>query len=131
MRKKFFCNETLNEMFLGILLFGAVIWFAGIWFVGHRLLFSSGLWLGILIACGAVWHMWKGLDVGLDLGADATKYITKKNLIRYGVIVVFYTLICVLRVGDPVAAFIGIMGIKAGAYLQPFTHKILTKRKRR
>ena len=32
---------------------------------------------------------------------------------------------------NPLAAFAGIMGLKAGAYLQPFTHKISTKFKRR
>lgn len=131
MKKLFGYSETLNEMFLGILAFGAVIWLAGIGFVKNRVLFSSGLWLGILIACIAVWHMWRGLDIGLDLGDNATKYVTKQNMIRYGLIVVSYSLICVLGMGDPVAAFIGIMGIKAGAYLQPLTHKLFTKRKRR
>ena len=130
MKKLFGYSQTLNEMFLGILAFGAVIWIAGIWFVKDRLLFSSGLWLGILIACMAVWHMWKGLDVGLDLD-NATKYITRQNMIRYGLIVISYSLICVWEMGNPVAAFIGIMGIKAGAYLQPLTHKLFSKRKRR
>lgn len=131
MRKLFEANETLTEMFLGILVFGAVIWIGGIWLVKDRLMFTGGLWLGILIACLAVWHMWKGLDTGLDLGNNAVKYMVRQNMIRYGLIVVSYGIICVWELGNPVAAFIGIMGIKAGAYLQPLTHKFITKRKRR
>lgn len=130
-KKSFTVNETLMEMLLGILVFGGVIWLAGIWLVKDKLLFSSGLLLGLLLACFASWHMWRGLDTGLDLGDAAIKYITRQNMIRYGIIVVSYGIICVFKLGNPVAAFIGIMGIKAGAYLQPFTHKIYTKRKRR
>lgn len=130
-KKIFTANETLSEMILGILLFGGVIWCIGIWFVSEKLLFTSGLWMGIFIGCFAVWHMWRGLDTGLDLGDAAMKYVTKQNMIRYGIIVVFYGIICVWHLGDPIAAFIGLMGIKAGAYLQPFTHKFITKRKRR
>lgn len=127
----FSINETLLEMLLGILIFGGVVWLTGILLVQNRLLFTVGLLLGLFLAGFASWHMWKGLDTGLDLGDAAAKYITKQNMIRYGIIVVSYSIICVCKLGDPVAAFIGIMGIKAGAYLQPFTHKILTKRKRR
>ncbi|MBQ9989885.1 MAG: hypothetical protein IJP31_02930 [Lachnospiraceae bacterium] len=130
-KKKFTVNETLMEMLLGILLFGGVIWLAGIWLAKDKFLFSLGLGLGLLLACFASWHMWRGLDTGLDLGDAAIKYITRQNMIRYGIIVVSYGIICVFKLGDPVAAFIGIMGIKAGAYLQPFTHKLYTKRKRR
>lgn len=130
-KKDFVANETLVEMVLGILLFGGGVWLIGIWLVKNRILFSSGLILGLLLACLATWHMWRGLNTGLDLGDAAIKYVTKQNMIRYGIIVVSYGVICVFKLGDPVAAFIGIMGIKAGAYLQPFTHKVYTKRKRR
>ncbi len=131
MKKMLKLNETVKEMYLGILAYGVLIWLGGLLILERKLYFSSGLWLGVFISMSAVWHMWRGLNIGLDLGEDATKYVTKQNLIRYGLIVISYALICVLEIGNPVAAFLGIMGIKAGAYLQPFTHKILTKRRRR
>jgi hypothetical protein len=31
--------------------------------------------------------------------------------------------------GNPIAAFVGVMGLKTAAYLQPSIHKILSKRK--
>ena len=54
-----------------------------------------------------------------------------QNMIRYGVIVIAFGVLCLLDIGNPLAAFAGIMGLKAGAYLQPFTHKIITKIQRR
>ena len=71
------------------------------------------------------------LNIGLDLGDSASKYVLSQNMIRYGVIVVAFGVLCLLEIGSPLAAFAGIMGLKAGAYLQPFTHKILTKIQRR
>ena len=131
MKKIFATNETLTEMILGILLFGGIIWLVGIWFVSGKLLFSSGLWLGIVIACLAGWHMARTLDRGMELGTAATKYIVSPNMLRYLGIVIVYGVICITKAGDPIAAFIGIMGLKAGAYLQPLIHKVMTKEKRR
>ena len=57
--------------------------------------------------------------------------LLSQNMIRYGVIVIAFGMLCMIDIGNPLAAFAGIMGLKAGAYLQPFTHKISTKFKRR
>ena len=62
---------------------------------------------------------------------EETKYLMSQNMIRYGVIVIAFGVLCLLDIGNPLAAFAGIMGLKAGAYLQPFTHKIITKIQRR
>ena len=131
MKKVFAANETLIEMILGILLFGGVIWLVGIWFVPEKRLFTVGLWLGIVIACLAGWHMARTLDKGMELGAAATKYIISQNMLRYLLTVVAYGVICVTQIGNPIAAFIGIMGLKAGAYLQPLAHRVITKEKGR
>ena len=93
--------------------------------------FTIGLWFGIVLACAAAFHMWWGLNIGLELGDGAGKYVLSQNMIRYGVIVVAFAALCILDFGNPLAAFAGIMGLKAGAYLQPFTHKIMLKIKRR
>jgi hypothetical protein len=124
-------DETCKEMIMSILVFGLFVWLVGLFFVKDRLLFSTGLWLGILAAALAGWHMWFSLNRGLDLGDGATKYILTQNMVRYGLIVIAYGIICITGIGNPIAAFIGIMGLKAGAYMQPFTHKVLSRLKRR
>ena len=124
-------SETLKELLIGILFYGILVEVIGICFINDKMYFTIGLWFGVLLAMMAAVHMWWGLDTGLELGADAGKYVMSQNMIRYGVIVVAFAALCILDFGNPLAAFAGIMGLKAGAYLQPFTHKIMIKFQRR
>ena len=124
-------DETLKELLIGILFYGILVEVIGICLVDDIVYFSIGLWYGIFLAFASAIHMWWGLNKALDLGLDAGKYAISQNLIRYGVIVVAFGALCFINVGNPIAAFAGIMGLKAGAYLQPFTHKIMIKFQRR
>ena len=124
-------SETLKELLIGILFYGIIVEVMGICFIKDKIYFSIGIWFGILLALAAAIHMWWGIDKALDLGDGAGKYALAQNMIRYGVIVVAFGILCVVDFGNPIAAFVGIMGLKVGAYLQPFTHKILLKLKRR
>ena len=124
-------SETLKELLIGILFYGIIVEVFILCFSKEKGYLSIGLWMGILLASAAAIHMWWGLDKGMELGDGATKYLLSQNMIRYGVIVIAFGLLCLVDIGSPLAAFAGIMGLKAGAYLQPFTHKISTKFKRR
>lgn len=124
-------SETLKELLIGILFYGILVEIIGICFVKDKIYFSIGLWIGIFLAFAAAIHMWWGIDKALDMGEGAGKYALFQNMIRYGVIVVAFAALCVMDLGNPLAAFAGIMGLKAGAYLQPFTHKIMIKFQRR
>lgn len=124
-------NETLKELLIGILVYGILIEAVFIWLVKEKLYFTCGLWVGVLLAALAAFHMWKSLNTGVDLGEKASKYMISQNLVRYGVIVIAFGVLCIWDFGNPIAAFAGIMGLKAGAYLQPFTHKLRLKLQRR
>ena len=124
-------SETLKELLIGILFYGILVEVIGICFIKDKMYFTIGLWFGVFLAMAAAVHMWWGLNKAMDLGNGASKYALSQNMIRYGVIVVAFGALCVLDVGNPIAAFAGIMGLKAGAYLQPFTHKIIIKFQRR
>ena len=124
-------SETLKELLIGILFYGIIVEVFILCFSKEKGYFSIGLWIGIFLAMAAAIHMWWGLEKGMELGDGATKYLLSQNMIRYGVIVIAFGLLCLVDIGSPLAAFAGIMGLKAGAYLQPFTHKISTKFKRR
>ena len=124
-------DETLEELLIGIVIYGIMIEIAGICFSKEKIYFSVGLWIGIILALAAAVHMWRSLNIGLELGDSASKYVLSQNMFRYGIIVVVFGGLCFWNVGNPLAAFAGIMGLKAGAYLQPFTHKIISRFKRR
>ena len=123
-------NETLLELLLGIMLWG-VFWQAGgVWFVTDKAGCSLGLWLGIITAGLCAVHMYRSLDRALDLSEkDAQRYVMSRNMMRYGLIMAVLLVLMITEAGNPLCCFLGVMGLKAAAYLQPFLHKVLKRRR--
>lgn len=123
--KKRKIDRTLLELMTGILLFGILCQLTVVWLVEDRGGYSLGLWLGVLLAEAVGFHMWWSLDRALDLEQEAAvKMMTKHNILRYLTIVVCLGVIMTAGIANPLAAFLGLMGLKVSAYLQPFTHKL-------
>ena len=121
-------NETLLEMWIGCFLFGVVCQVSIVWFLKDKAGYSIGLWLGILAAALTVLHLSISLDRALDLGeGGAKKHMVIQNLVRYFVLIFFLVLLMITDFANPLAAFLGLMGVKAGAYLQPFIHIVIGK----
>lgn len=121
-------DRTVLELISGLVPFGLLCEAIGVFLVEQKLYYSIGLGLGLLIAAGMAVHMWRSLDRSLSAGeAVATKYITKSNLLRYGVVVLVLGVVMVTDFANPLAVFLGIMGLKVSAYLQPLTHKCFKK----
>lgn len=117
-------NRTLFELEIGILIFGAICQIFVV-LVDDKTGYSIGLWIGSLMAALSAFHMWYTLDKGLDLGEKgAIGYLSRQNVIRYVGIVLLLIVVAVSGVGNPLSAFLGIMGLKAAAYMQPFTKKL-------
>lgn len=117
-------NRTLFELETGILLFGVVCQLF-VFLPKDKLSYSLGLWMGILIAMVSAFHMWWSLDKALDLPERAAvKSMSTHNILRYLFITVALVLIAVSKIADPLSAFLGIMGLKASAYMHFITKKI-------
>lgn len=116
-------NETLLELLIGILLFGLFCQFSIVWFVTDRTGYSVGLWIGAVLAGLSAVHMYQSLDRALDFEASAARVIQKNSIIRYVVIVAVFAIIMITEAANPLATFLGLMGLKVAAYIQPFTHK--------
>ena len=101
-----------------------------VWWVKDRLYSGLGILIGMLLAMAGIWHMWKVLDTALELGDGAQKYATSKNLLRYAVVLVVFAVLMLTHFADPLAAFAGLMGMKASAYLQPFIRGYKEKKRR-
>ena len=124
-------NETLAELLLGILVWGVFWQAAGVWFVPDKLSCSIGLWTGIVTAEICAAHMYKSLDKALDFSEkNAQKYMMSRSMMRYGLIMVILLILMVTEAGNPLCCFLGVMGLKAAAYLQPLLHKAMKKRRR-
>ena len=123
-------RQTVREMWLGTFLWGCLCELVSVWWVKDRLYSGLGILIGMLLAMAGIWHMWKVLDTALELGNDAQKYATSKNLLRYAVVLVVFAVLMLTHFADPLAAFAGLMGMKASAYLQPFIRGYKEKKRR-
>lgn len=117
---------TLKEVSVGIIAYGVICEFAGVFFVEDPLYYSFGIVAGVITALAYIYHMLWALEQSLEQGeAYAQKFIRKQNLLRYFVLVVLMLVFVYTNSANPLSWFLALMGVKAAAYLQPLTHKIL------
>lgn len=114
-------NEGLPGLVVGILVYGILLQLIGVWFVEDKLGYSVGVWYGIAIAIGMAVHMAVVIyDAVTFYGEEGAKTrVATKALLRYAVVAVLFGILCYFHLGDFFAAFLGIMGLKISAYLQP------------
>ena len=114
-------NDALPGLVLGIIVYGVIVELAGVWFVTDKVRYTTGLLIGINIATV--------LRDAVELyGEDnAKKKIVAKSLLRYAVVVIVFFVMMKWNLGNLITAFIGVLGLKVSAYLQPFTHRVIQK----
>lgn len=122
-------NPVLPELILEVLLYGLIVQFTGVWFVEDKLRYSTGLWIGIAVAVLMVINMAVVILDTVELMAE--KRASRKNAIfsaiRYILVVVAFAVTGIFHLGNLITMFLGVMGLKVAAYLQPFTHKFITR----
>lgn len=119
-------NRTLFELETGIIIFGAVCQIF-VFLVEDKAGYSRGLWLGILIAALSAFHMWWSLEKALDLPErSAVKSMSAHTILRYVLIAAALAVTAISGIGNPLSAFLGIMGLKVSAYMHFITKKIST-----
>lgn len=126
-------NDALPALLLGIVCYGIIVELIGVWFVKDKLKYSSGLWIGIVLAMGMAIHMAVVIEKAVTLYGEngAKSKVILQSILRYIVIVVVFFLVMKIQLGNILMVFIGIMGLKAAAYLQPFIHRVLYRNERR
>lgn len=121
-------NPVLKELIIGIILFGIVCQIIGAFFTKDQLRYALSLWLGCIGAVAWAIHMYYTLDRALDMDeGNASKAARNGYMIRYGVITLLLGICALSGYINPVVTFLGLMGLKAGAYMQPAVHKILCR----
>ena len=122
-------NDALPGLVLGIVIYGIVIELVGVWFVEDKLRYSTGLLIGIAVAVGLAINIAIVIRDAVEIyGADgARNRLIIKSVARYLVVVVVFFVMMKFNLGSLVTAFIGVLGLKVSAYLQPFAHKVILK----
>ncbi len=117
-------DKTQKNLIIGIVLYGIVVQI--VLLVLHRdlLWYSAGLWIGALSACLMVWHMRRSIEEALDMGEEgALGHVRKTYVIRLIALIAVIVITMLLRIGSILTLFIGVMGLKVSAYLQPYLNK--------
>lgn len=123
-------NNALPGLLLGILSFGIICQVVGVFLVADKKNYSIGLWVGILTAFFMAFHMAITLNMAVEKDVKGAQgSATKHNLIRYFIVVLILGILMVTKIGNPLAAFLGIMGLKVSAYVQPVLGKLSRKGK--
>ena len=121
-------KRTVLELLLGILICGVLFEAAGLLLVKDKGAYSVGILCGIFIAAGLAIHMAYNLNKALDWDAQfAQKSIRGGAVLRYTMVAVITILLAYFKIGNIYSCFLGIMSLKAAAYMQPFIHKTINK----
>ena len=122
-------NEALPGLVAGILIYGVIIQLVGVWFVEDKLGYSIGLWYGIAIAIGMGINMAYVIydAVTFDGESNANNRVVVKSMLRYFVVVILFCILGFFGFGNIITAFIGAMGLKISAYMQPLLTKLVNK----
>ena len=68
------------------------------------------------------------IEDAVSAGGGQAKLIAM-SLLRYAVVTLVFFCVMKFHLGNPIAAFAGVMGLKIAAYMQPFIHKAISRRK--
>ena len=117
-------DRTILELISGILIFTIFCQLVGLLLPIDRIKFAFSLWSGGLMACILAIHMWKALNKAILCDEKtAVKIMSGGYLIRYFFTAAYLVFLFYTGAGYVLAGFLGVMGLKAGAYLQPVIHK--------
>ena len=95
-----------------------------------KLRYSTGLWAGIIMGVGLAIHLAIVIRDTVEMGGDtkhANGRVIAKSLMRYGTVVILFFILGYFHLGNLITAFLGVMGLKVSAYLQPVGMKLAGK----
>lgn len=120
-------NPALPGLLAGIMLYGVVLQLTGMWFADDKLRYAAGLWIGILLAMGMAVNMAVVILDSVDMMASGGRAVRTGfwSALRYAVVVGVFAAAGYFGLADPLVMFLGVMGLKISAYLQPVFQKAI------
>lgn len=122
-------NPVLPELIAGIILYGIVLQFTGMWFAQDKLQYAMGLWIGVVLAMGMAVNMAVVILDTVDVMASGGRNVRTGlwSALRYAAVIGAFVGVWYFRAGNLLAMFLGLMGLKISAYLQPLLHKVVLR----
>ena len=122
-------NDALPGLVMGILIWGVLVKFKGVWFVEDKLRYSVGLWFGIAVAIGVAINLAVVIYDSVSIGEaeNANRRIVAKSVLRYAIVVILFFILGYFNLGNLFTAFLGVLGLKMSAYMQPLFERFSNK----
>ena len=121
-------NHTLHEMMTGIVIANIIPAVIAL-FVENRQQALYAVAIGLVTDIVFVIHMAVSIDDALCLDEKGAAGVMRKQmLVRYAFVCIVFAASVYFKVADPIFLTISVIMIKAGAYLQPFIHKVIYRR---
>lgn len=125
-------KSMIKEMIAIIFGFGFVVAVFDVFFAKNPVYSLLGLTVGCVLAVYMLLYMNIVLfrcmeSIGNDPKA-IEKYVIRHSVIRYMSVVLVFGVVCITNIVNPITCFIGLLGLKAAAYLQPVIHKLRVKK---
>ena len=124
-------KNLIAEVSAGIVFFTAVI-LLGAFFLYPRTSVYAGLLLGMVLALAMFFSMALVLDRSMK--SQDPRIVQKRGMISAAIRYLLLVAVLVIVINwfsdwfNPVAVVIGVLGLKAGAFLQPVIHRIASRK---
>lgn len=115
----------LKEMILGLFIWSLPVLVILTLVAENKLAVICGVFVGSILAAGIIFHMYRHLDIALDMDPENARKHTLKSSFQRTFIMAAVLMISMIwyRYVHPIGVVLGLMGIKITAYIQPFVHK--------
>lgn len=124
-------KQVCREMIIGLGIWTIPVLILLVVITGQPLAAAAGTLLGALVAVGMIWHMYRHLDIALDMDPKHAQRHTQlasfqRLFVMAAVMAVAFLFSSYLH---PLGVILGLFGIKVSALIYPVLHKQLEKRK--
>lgn len=123
--------KELNEALPDLLLFDFLYLILGetviLLFVPNPSVYAAGFFAGVVYAVFCAFHMSFRIRKVVYGRANSSRTLVVGYLLRLAVMLVLFAVLYIFRIGDLLCALIGMFSMKVSAYMQPVTHRGLSK----
>ena len=124
-------KQVCREMLIGLCLWMLLVFLVLVIFSHHKFAMAIGVIVGTVTSAGLILHMYRHLDIALDMDPKRAQTHTQISaFVRMLIMaaVCAYGFVCSKYV-HPVGIILGLFGIKVSALAYPAVHKALEKRR--
>lgn len=123
-------KAILKEMIIGLFIWSLPVLVILALIAGNKPAVICGVLIGTMAAAGIIFHMYRHLDIALDMDPENARKHTLKSAFQRTFIMAAVLMVSMLwyQYIHPIGVVLGLMGVKITAYIQPYVHKFTVRK---